>query len=169
MSVELLDSPRFLGFRVRRQMGGQTYQEYFPLKADGKRLRGAGRAAVKAEAEARDAELERLQASARERTAREVKVDRKGRVRGILFRLKREKSGYYTPVFQIGIMSYKLNKIVNTTVSVNLHGIEKGWQKAVEFYCGHKNISKRSKSYRALIAAQPTAADLNKLRRSRKR
>ena len=55
MSVELLDSPRFHGFRVRRQIGGKTHQEYFPLKVDGKRLRGAKRAALKAQAEKRDA------------------------------------------------------------------------------------------------------------------
>ena len=33
MSVELLDNPRFFGFRVRRQIDGKTYQEYFSLKA----------------------------------------------------------------------------------------------------------------------------------------
>ena len=41
MSVELLDTSRFVGFRVRRQIAGQTFQEYFSLKKDGKRLRGA--------------------------------------------------------------------------------------------------------------------------------
>ena len=48
MSVELLDNPRFFGFRVRRQIDGKTYQEYFSLKANGKRMRGAARAEVKA-------------------------------------------------------------------------------------------------------------------------
>ena len=169
MSVELLDSPRFHGFRVRRQIGGKTYQEYYPLKVDGKRLRGAKRAALKAQAETRDAELERLQASAKERASREVKIDKNGQVRGILFRLKKEKSGYQTPVFQIGIMSYRFNKVVNTTVSVNLHGMQRGWQKAVDFFCEHKNLSKRSKTYRKLIAAQPSEADLRRLERSRGR
>ena len=54
MSVELLDTTRFHGFRVRRQIAGKTYQEYFSLKKDGKRVRGAGRAAVKLQAEERD-------------------------------------------------------------------------------------------------------------------
>ena len=36
MSVELLDTPRFHGYRVRRQINGKTYQEYFSLKQDGK-------------------------------------------------------------------------------------------------------------------------------------
>ncbi len=166
MSVELLDSPRFHGFRVRRQIGGKTFQEYFPLKANGKRLRGAKRAALKAAAEARDAELEQLQASTKERVSREVTIDAKGQVRGILFRLKKEKSGYHTPVFQIGIMSYKLNKIVNTTASINLHGMEGAWHRAVDFFCEHKNISKRSKGYRALLAAQPSKAHLRRLERS---
>jgi hypothetical protein len=57
MSVELLDTPRFFGYRVRRQIGGKTYQEYFSLKDEGKRLRGDRRSLVKAQADARDAEL----------------------------------------------------------------------------------------------------------------
>ena len=46
VSVELLNTPRFYGFRVRRQIDGRTYQEYFSLKADGKRIRGPERAAI---------------------------------------------------------------------------------------------------------------------------
>ncbi len=61
MSVELLDSPRFYGFRVRRQIAGKTYQEYFSLKENGKRVRGAKRAAAKNQADVRDAELSVLQ------------------------------------------------------------------------------------------------------------
>ena len=38
MSVELLDTTRFHGFRVRRQIAGKTFQEYFSLKKDGKRF-----------------------------------------------------------------------------------------------------------------------------------
>jgi hypothetical protein len=129
MSVELLDTPRFHGYRVRRQIDGKTYQEYFSLKADGRRIRGPG----------------------------------KGRVRGILFRMKTEKSGTRTPVFQIGIMSTLANKIVNTTVSINLHGLEGAWRKAVDFYIAHKKISKRSKVYRELLAAKPSDADLRRL------
>ena len=52
MSVELLDNPRFFGFRVRRQIEGKTYQEYFSLKENSKRMRGAKRAEVKAIADA---------------------------------------------------------------------------------------------------------------------
>jgi hypothetical protein len=163
MSVELLDSPRFYGFRVRRQMNGETYQEYFSLKADGKKLRGPKRNEVKLRAEKRDEELARLQNQVREKNARTIQVDRSGQIRGILFRLKREKSGSQTPVFQIGVMSQVENKIVNTTVSVNLHGLEGGWQKAVDFFCLHKKISKRSSTYRKLIDAQPSAAALKKL------
>ena len=50
MSVELLDTTRFHGFRVRRQITGKTFQEYFSLKANGKKIRGAERAKVKAKA-----------------------------------------------------------------------------------------------------------------------
>jgi hypothetical protein len=169
MSVELLDTPRFHGFRVRRQISGKTYQEYFSLKANGKRIRGAPRAKVKGQAEARDTELATSQRSARDKAAREVHISGRGRVRGILFRMKTEKSGTKTPVFQIGIMSTLEGKIVNTTVSINLHGLTEAWKKAVDFYVRHKKISKRSKAYSQLLRAKPTNADLQKLIRARPR
>lgn len=163
MSVELLDTPRFHGFRVRRQIAGKTYQEYFSLKESGKRLRGARRAAIREQAVARDAELERIQSETREKAAREVHIDAKGNVRGILFRLKREKSGTRTPVFQIGIMSALDGKIVNTTVSINRHGLEEAWKRAVDFYAEHKRISRRTRAYRDLLAARPTEARLKRM------
>ena len=90
---------------------------------------------------------------AKEKAAREVYVDDKGRVRGILFRMKTEKSGTKTPVFQIGIMSTLESKIVNTTVSINLHGLNGAWEKAVEFYAKHKKINRKSASYKQLMKA----------------
>lgn len=166
MSVELLDNDRFYGLRVRRQIDGKTYQEYFSLKADGKRIIGKARAAVRAQAEARDAELASLQDKAREATAKSLQLDDSGRIRGILFRLKREKSGTFTPVFQIGLMSRVKDKVVNTTVSVNRFGLEEAWKRAVEFYCEHKGIDKRAKTYKALLSHQPTKRELNALVRS---
>lgn len=163
MTVELLDSPRFHGFRVRRQISGKTYQEYFPLKADGVRLRGARREAVRKQAEARDAELAGEQQSARNVAARTIHVDAQGRVRGILYRLKTEKSGRRTPVFQIGIMSSRDERIVNTTVSISRHGLAEAWQRAVDFYAEHKQIHKRAKAYRDLLAARPTPARLKRV------
>jgi hypothetical protein len=169
MSVELLDTTRFHGFRVRRQIAGRTYQEYFSLKKDGKRVRGAERAKVKEGAEKRDAQLEKLQVKAKADAARTALFDKDGKVRGILFRMKTEKSGTRTPVFQIGIMSVKVAKIVNTTVSINLHGLKGAWEKAVDFYCDHKKISKRSQLYAQLLKAQPTSAQLDTMKRQRNR
>ncbi len=163
MSVELLDNPRFHGFRVRRQVAGKTYQEYFSLKEGGKRLRGAKRAAVKAQAEARDDELSTLQAKERDRADKEIQLDETGQVKGILCRLKKEKSGSMTPVFQVGIMSRATGKIVNTTVSINKHGIESAWATAVDFYCKHKQISKRSKVYKELLDMCPKKARVTRL------
>ncbi len=169
MSVELLDTTRFHGFRMRRQIAGKTYQEYFSLKKDGKRLRGAARAKIKSAAEDRDAVLEKLQSKAKAEAAKTALFDKDGKVRGILFRMKTEKSGTRTPVFQIGIMSAKVGKIVNTTVSINLHGLGGAWQKAVDFYIDHKKISKRSGIYKKLVAAQPSKAQLEAMKRKRKR
>ncbi|MEX2488977.1 MAG: hypothetical protein WD356_05550 [Pseudomonadales bacterium] len=168
MSVELLDTTRFHGYRVRRQIGGKTYQEYFSLKKDGKRLRGPDRAKVKRAAEKRDEVLARMQEKAKAEAAKTAIFDKDGKVRGILFRMKTEKSGTQTPVFQIGIMSAKVGKIVNTTVSINLHGLQGAWKHAVEFYCEHKNISKRSKTYSQLLRAQPTRKQLENMKRRRK-
>ena len=169
MSVEILDTTRFHGFRVRRQIAGKTYQEYFSLKQNGKRLRGAARAKVKAQAEDRDAVLEKLQAKAKAEAAKTALFDKNGKVRGILFRMKTEKSGTRTPVFQIGIMSAKVGKIVNTTVSINLHGLEGAWEKAVAFYVDHKKISKRSQIFKRLLQAQPSKAQLDVMKRKHKK
>ncbi len=169
MSVELLDTTRFHGFRVRRQIAGKTFQEYFSLKENGKRIRGAARARVKAVAEERDAVLKKKQDKARAEAARSAVFGKDGNVRGILFRLKTEKSGTRTPVFQIGIMSTKAGKIVNTTVSINLHGLAGAWQKAVDFYADHKQISKRAKLYKELLKACPSKAELDAMKRRRRR
>ena len=169
MSVELLDTTRFHGFRVRRQIAGKTFQEYFSLKKDGKRLRGPERTKVKAQAEKRDEQLRKMQDKAKAEAERTALFDKDGKVRGILFRMKTEKSGTRTPVFQIGIMSNKVDKIVNTTVSINLHGLKGAWEKAVDFYCEHKKISKRSPLYKQLLKAQPSKAQLEAMKRKRRR
>ena len=167
MSVELLDTPRFYGYRVRRQILGKTYQEYFSLKDNGKRIRGERRARVKATAEARDSELARQQETLQQKRAKEVRIDGDGQVRGILCRLKAEKSGNRTPVFQIGVMSLLDNRIVNTTVSINKFGAEEAWRRAVDFYAKHKKISKRSSAYRSLLEAGPDEAEVARLLASR--
>lgn len=163
MSVELLDSERFHGFRVRRQIAGKTYQEYFPLKENGKRLRGASRAAVRRRADARDAVLNGLQHAHAEKARKQVHVINKGRVRGILCRLKAEKSGTQTPVFQIGVMSQITDKIVNTTVSINKYGTVAAWRKAVDFFARHKQLNKRSRAYKDLLAAEPSPAQVRRM------
>jgi hypothetical protein len=164
MSVELLETPRFYGFRVRRQIAGRSYQEYFSLKQGGRRLRGDARAEVEARAEARDAALARQQRAHRRKLARSVHIAGKGRVRGILCRLKAEKSGNMTPVFQVGIMSLREKRVVNTTVSINRHGLTEAWRRAVDFYAHHKQIDRRSAAYRSLLGARPPRAQLAALR-----
>jgi len=163
VSVELLNTPRFYGFRVRRQIDGRTYQEYFSLKAEGKRIRGPERAAIKVRAEARDQELKALQQKSREGLARRRAVDQEGRVRGVLFRLKQEKSGTRTPVFQVGIHSFMEHRIVNTTVSITRHGLTGAWRRAIDFYALHKKIGPRSKAFKDLLAACPSEQDLKAL------
>ena len=164
MSLELLDTARFHGFRVRRQIAGRTYQEYFSLRKNGKILSGSEKTKVKALAEKRDLVLERMQVKARAEAAKLAIFSKSGKVRGILFRMKKEKSGSLTPVFQIGIMSDRLQKIVNTTVSINMHGLKTAWQRAVDFYAFHKCISKQSVIYKKLLRYRPTRGKLEEMK-----
>ena len=158
MSVELLDTPRFHGFRVRRQIDNKTYQEYFSLKQDGCRLRGPARAVVRQRAEARDAELASTQRLAKLRSAADVRLDERGRVRGILFRRKVEKSGSVTPTFQVGLASVLEGRLVNTTVSIKQHGFDEAWRRAVAFYARHRGVAPGSKTHRRLLGAKPSEA-----------
>ena len=164
MSVELLDSARFYGFRVRRQISGKTYQEYFSLRKNGKKLTGSEKAKVKALVEKRDAALGRMQVKAKADAAKLAIFSEGERIRGILFRMKKEKSGTLTPVFQIGIMSDRLQKIVNTTVSINMHGLKDAWQRAVDFYAFHKRIPKQSVIYKKLLRYRPSRGKLEAMK-----
>ncbi len=157
MSVKLLDNQAFYGYRVRRTVNGELFQEYFSLKRDGKRLAGAKRKEVEREAIARDLELEQAQKRHRELT----KVDRcfnaDGSVRGISYLLKTEKSGALTPIFQVGIASELERKTVCTSYSLNAHGREEAWRKAVDAYAKHKLIRKNTKLYKRLLESIPKA------------
>ena len=155
MSVKLLDNEAFYGYRVRRTVNGKLYQEYFSLKANGKRMRGEPRKKVLATAEARDAELATMQDKHKKanRAARCFNSD--GSVRGISYLLKTEKSGAQTPIFQVGIASDLEGKTVCTSYSLNAHGADAAWQKAVEAYAKHKLIRKNTKLYKDIKAAMP--------------
>ena len=117
---------------------------------------------MKALAETRDAELKVLQQKRRDKNDREINLDETGQIKGILCRMKREKSGTLTPVFQVGVMSRVRLKIVNTTVSIAKHGRVEAWRRAVDFYCEHKNIGKRMKTYKDLIARCPKPAQIKR-------
>jgi hypothetical protein len=137
VSVKLLDNKAFYGYRVRRTVAGKLYQEYFSLKTGGARLEGKQKNDVEKEALARDAVLEAEQ----QRYLDETKEDRcfksDGTVRGISYLLKTEKSGNLTPIFQVGVASKVENKTVCTSFSLNAHGSDDAWNRAVEAYAKH--------------------------------
>ncbi|QQD18867.1 hypothetical protein I6N98_03095 [Spongiibacter nanhainus] len=155
MSVKLLDNKAFYGFRVRRTVAGELYQEYFSLKKDGKRLEGRQKKAVEKEAIARDAELEAEQKQYLEETKEDRCFKPDGTVRGISYLLKTEKSGNLTPIFQVGVASKVEKKTVCTSFSLNAHGSEDAWNRAVDAYAKHKSIHKNSKLYQRLLKAMP--------------
>ena len=155
MSVKIIDNEAFYGFRVRRAVAGKLFQEYFSLKKDGRRLIGSELKAVEREARTRDEELFQRQVKWREQSKADFCFHHDGSVKGISFLLKREKSGTTTPIFQIGIASEVEKKIVCTSFSVKAHGVDGAWQKAVDTYAYHKQISKLSKLFRKLQKSMP--------------
>jgi hypothetical protein len=158
VSVKLIDNAAFYGFRVRRTVDGQVYQEYFSLKRDGMRLQGRALSQIGQQAKRRDAELAELQVKTREQQMGERCFNSDGSVRGISFLRKTEKSGAVTPIFQVGIASRLEDKVVCTSFSLNAHGSDEAWRKAIDAYAKHKVISKKSKLYRQLLAAMPDEA-----------
>ena len=158
MSVKLIDNDAFFGYRVRRTINGKLYQEYFSLKHNGKRLIGRPKKLVEAKAYTRDAEL----ADQQQKVKQELKADRcfnaDGTIKGISYLLKTEKSGTITPIFQVGISSDVKKKIVCTSFSVNAHGEEEAWKKAIETYAKHKEIRKNSNLYKKLLSSKPKTA-----------
>lgn len=155
MSVKLLDNRAFYGYRVRRTVAGELFQEYFSLKKDGKRLEGRQKKAIEKQAVERDEELEKQQLRYLEETKEDRCFKTDGSVRGISYLLKTEKSGNLTPIFQVGVASKVEQKTVCTSFSLNAHGTEDAWEKAVEAYAKHKTIHKNSKLYQRLLQAMP--------------
>ncbi len=155
MSVKLIDNEAFYGYRVRRTVNGSLFQEYFSLKRDGKRLGPSLRKQVEDHATLRDQELLDEQQRIKKKLKGERCFSDDGTVKGISYLLKTEKSGTVTPIFQVGIASELEKKIVCTSFSLNAHGKEDAWKKAIEAYTRHKLIRKKSKLYDKLMAAIP--------------
>lgn len=155
MSVKLIDNEAFYGYRVRRTVNAKLFQEYFSLKKGGKRLNGAVKKKIEAQANKRDDELSLSQVKARQASKAVRCFNANGTVRGISYLIKTEKSGSKTPIFQVGIASEPSGKIVCTSYSINAHGKAQAWKLAVETFAKHKGISKGSKLFKQLLAAQP--------------
>lgn len=156
MSVKLLDNEAFYGYRVRRTVNGKLYQEYFSLKQNGEKVQGRSKKQIEQAALRRDEELAELQQKSREKHKSDRCFNSDGSVRGISYLLKTEKSGAVTPIFQLGIASELEQKIVCTSFSLNAHGKEEAWRKAVDTYAKHKVIRKNTKLYKQLLSAKPS-------------
>ena len=155
MSVKLLDNDAFYGYRVRRTVDAELVQEYFSLKSAGKRVRGAARNNIHSLAQQRDDELFEQQVKAKKANKAERCFNANGSVKGISYLLKTEKSGTATPIFQVGIASAIDQKIICTSYSVNAHGKDLAWKKAVDTFAKHKAISKGTKLYKQLLESMP--------------
>lgn len=158
MSVKLIDNDAFYGYRVRRTVNGTLYQEYFSLKRDGRRLIGRLKKLVEKDAIKRDEELLQEQQRVKQLLKAERCFHPDGSVKGISYLLKTEKSGTVTPIFQVGISSEVEKKVVCTSFSLNAHGEELAWQKAIDAYAKHKSIRKNTKLYNKLLSSRPKMA-----------
>lgn len=147
MSVKLLDNDVFYGYRVRRKAKEKTYQEYFSLKKGGRRINGVAKNKIERQAQKRDDHLAEIQANAKreEKAARCFNSD--GTVRGISYLVKIEKSSTLSPIFQVGMASEISAKIIGTCVSINAHGEEGAWRRAIEVYTQSTNVLQRVVSY----------------------
>ena len=65
MSVKLWDNDAFYGYRVRRTVDAELFQEYFSLRSAGKRVSGAARNKIYSLAQERDDELLKQQIKAK--------------------------------------------------------------------------------------------------------
>jgi hypothetical protein len=155
LSVKLIDNEAFYGFRVRRTINGKVFQEYFSLKQQGVRLLGRASKRVEQAALQRDRELAAEQVRSRQQLKNERCFNEDGSVRGVSYLRKTEKSGAVTPIFQVGIASELEDKIVCTSFSLNAHGKDEAWRKAIDAYAKHKVIGKNTKLYKQLLAAIP--------------
>ena len=158
MSVKLLDNDAFYGYRMRRTVNGKLYQEYFPLKQSGKRVSSRLKKQIEREAFSRDEALAEEQRRVREALKPQRCFNADGTVKGISYLLKTEKSGNVTPIFQIGIASELEEKVVCTSFSLNAHGKEDAWSKAIDAYAKHKVIRKNTKLYKQLLKSSPKIA-----------
>jgi|SaaInlStandDraft_1057018.scaffolds.fasta_scaffold34023_2 hypothetical protein len=155
MSVKLLDNDAFYGYRVRRTVDAELFQEYFSLKSAGKRVRGLARNEIHSLAQQRDEQLLERQIKAKKANKAARCFNTNGSVKGISYLLKTEKSGTETPIFQVGIASDVEEKIICTSYSINAHGKDLAWKKAVDTFAKHKAISKGAKLYKQLLEAMP--------------
>ena len=69
-------------------------------------------------------------------------------MKGISYLLKTEKSGIKTPISQVGIASDVKEKIICTSYSINAHGKDLAWKKAVDTFAKNKAITKETKLYK---------------------
>ncbi len=85
MSVKLLDNDAFYGYRVRRTVDAELFQEYFSLKSAGKRVRGTARNKIYSLAQERDDKLLERQIKAKKANKAQRCFNEHGSVKGISF------------------------------------------------------------------------------------
>jgi len=157
MSATLLDNSSFYGYRTIRRINGKVYQTYYSLISKGKRLSTRTNAAkeLKRKAEEYDEELRLRQIADKKQRKSELCFHKDGRVKGINYTIRTEKSGSMSPIFQLGINSALIGKPIMTSAAISAHGKKGAWLIMVDLFCKHKQIKKTSALYRKLLAAMP--------------
>jgi hypothetical protein len=172
MSVYLIDNESFYGYRVRRVINGAPYQQYFSLLDKGKRLRGVAKKSIESTAKKLDDQLAKKQVKAWSIREKELRPSKRAKnssgVKGISICVKttrRTSRRYDYLVFQVNCMSKLEDKPVCTSFSVDAHGWESAWEKAVRYYTKHKKLPRLANT---LLERMPNkAATLRRLKLSK--
>ena len=156
MSVKLLDNDAFYGYRVRRTVDAELFQEYFSLKSAGKRVRGLARNEIHSLAQQRDEQLLERQIKAKKANKAARCFNTNGSVKGISYLLKTEKSGTETPIFQVGIASDVEEKIICTSYSINAHGKDLAWKKRLTHLQNIRQLVRKLNFIRSCLRRCPS-------------
>lgn len=146
-------------FRVFRAWGGKEYQEYVRIK----RSRDA---AYKKAVEIDERLAARQKAFyTRQAYTTEFHIRKDGRIRGIRRVCVKRKGRAPTEVLELRINIPWEDSVRRTTISIDVHGLEKSFHMAVEKVCEWYGLEKGSEVKRAMLASYPIyQADYNQSR-----
>lgn len=136
-------------FRVFRAWGGTEYQEYVRIKRS--------RKAAYAKAKAIDEKLAQRQKAyyTAQAYTKEYHMRSDGRIRGVRRITVKRKGRSPTEVFELRINIPWEDEIRRTTISIDVHGVEKAFKMAVDKVSEWYGLASDSDARKAMLASLP--------------